>query len=93
MLLYAAANRDASVFADPDAFDITRSPNPHLGYGGGGPHYCLGAHLARLEIKAVLRELLTRPLALRTLGAPELGTSNFDHRVRRQHFAFEVTEH
>ncbi|RCH65429.1 cytochrome P450 [Streptomyces sp. SDr-06] len=91
MLLYASANRDASVFTDPDAFDITRDPNPHLGYGGGGPHYCLGAHLARLEIKAVLRELLTRPLAVRALGAPELGTSNFDHRVRRQHFAFDVT--
>ncbi|MFE4874731.1 cytochrome P450 [Streptomyces sp. NPDC056682] len=92
MLLYASANRDASVFDDPDAFDITRSPNPHLGYGGGGPHYCLGAHLARLEIKAILCELLTRPLVLRTLGAPELGTSNFDHRVRRQHFAFDVTK-
>ncbi|MFG3285404.1 cytochrome P450 [Streptomyces sp. NPDC048111] len=90
MLLYASANRDESVFADPDAFDITRDPNPHLGYGGGGPHYCLGAHLARLEIKAVLRELLTRPLAVRTLGEPELGTSNFDHRVRRQPFAFDV---
>ncbi|MER0446449.1 cytochrome P450 [Streptomyces sp. Edi4] len=90
MLLYASANRDASVFTDPDAFDITRDPNPHLGYGGGGPHYCLGAHLARLEIKAVLRELLTRPLAVRALGEPELGTSNFDHRVRRQHFAFDV---
>ncbi|MER5563192.1 MULTISPECIES: cytochrome P450 [unclassified Streptomyces] len=90
MLLYASANRDADVFTDPDAFDITRDPNPHLGYGGGGPHYCLGAHLARLEIKAVLRELLTRPLAVRTLGEPELGTSNFDHRVRRQPFAFDL---
>ncbi|MCX5381781.1 cytochrome P450 [Streptomyces sp. NBC_00083] len=92
MLLYASANRDATVFEDPDAFSITRDPNPHLGYGGGGPHFCLGAHLARLEIKAVLRELLTRPLAVRALGEPELGTSNFDHRVRKQHFAFDVTK-
>lgn len=82
MLLYASANRDASVFADPDVFDITRSPNPHLGYGGGGPHHCLGAHLARLEMKALYRELLGRPVPVRAAGAPELVDSNFDNRVR-----------
>ncbi|MEU5436028.1 cytochrome P450 [Streptomyces sp. NPDC020719] len=89
MLLYASANRDEAVFADPESFDITRRPNPHLGYGGGGPHYCLGAHLARVEIKSLLRELLNRPLALRTVGRPDLGHSNFDNRVRAQRISFE----
>ena len=60
VLFYQAANRDESVFADPDRFDITRSPNPHVGFGSAGPHFCLGAHLARREITAMLRELLTR---------------------------------
>ncbi|WP_344077994.1 cytochrome P450 [Streptomyces crystallinus] len=92
MLLYASANRDEAVFDRPDTFDITRRPNPHLGYGGGGPHYCLGAHLARVEIKALLRELLSRPRALRAVGLPELGHSNFDNRVRSQRCAFEDAE-
>ncbi|WP_424213287.1 cytochrome P450 [Streptomyces sp. BI20] len=89
VLYYASANRDEAVFADPDAFDITRSPNPHLGFGGGGPHYCLGAHLARVELKALFRELLTRPVGLRAVGAPDLAGSNFDNRVRTLRFAFD----
>ena len=60
VLFYWAANRDETMFAEPDRFDITRSPNPHVGFGGAGPHFCLGAHLARREITAVLRELLSR---------------------------------
>ncbi|WP_328318713.1 cytochrome P450 [Streptomyces sp. NBC_00388] len=89
VLYYASANRDASVFTDPDTFDITRSPNPHLGYGGGGPHFCLGSYLARQEIKALFRELLSRPLALRAVGLPDLAGSNFDNRVRALPFAFD----
>ncbi|MEU9146931.1 cytochrome P450 [Streptomyces sp. NPDC048349] len=89
VLYYASANRDESVFPDPDAFDITRSPNPHLGFGGGGPHFCLGAHLARVEMKALFRELLTRPVGLRAVGLPDLAGSNFDNRVRSLKFAFE----
>ncbi|MEW2069452.1 cytochrome P450 [Streptomyces sp. NPDC007346] len=80
-LLYASANRDESVFTRPDLFDITRSPNPHLGYGGGGPHHCLGAHLARLEMTALFRELLTRRPVIRQTGDPKLVDSNFDNRV------------
>ncbi|WP_406137850.1 cytochrome P450 [Streptomyces sp. NBC_01089] len=89
VLYYASANRDEAVFTDPDAFDITRSPNPHLGYGGGGPHFCLGSHLARQEIKALFRELLSRPLAPRAVGLPDLAGSNFDNRVRALPFAFD----
>ncbi|GGZ49533.1 methyl-branched lipid omega-hydroxylase [Streptomyces subrutilus] len=89
VLYYASANRDEAVFPDPDAFDITRSPNPHLGFGGGGPHFCLGAHLARVEMKALFGELLTRPVALRAVGLPDLAPSNFDNRVRSLRFAFE----
>jgi cholest-4-en-3-one 26-monooxygenase len=57
-LWYASANRDESVFADPDRFDVGRRHNPHVTFGGGGPHICLGASLARLEIRLMLEELL-----------------------------------
>ncbi|MEU1280177.1 cytochrome P450 [Streptomyces sp. NPDC005805] len=87
VLFYASANRDEAVFTDPDVFDITRDPNPHLGYGGGGPHYCLGAHLARQEMKALFRELLTRTEGLRAVGEPGLVDSSFDNRVRSMPFA------
>jgi cytochrome P450 len=90
VLLYASANRDETVFADPDTFDITRSPNPHLGYGGGGPHYCLGAHLARQEMKALFRELFTRTEELRAAGPAVLVDSSFDNRVRSLPFTFRT---
>ncbi|MGW4029946.1 cytochrome P450 [Streptomyces sp. NPDC004838] len=89
VLFYASANRDEAVFERPDTFDITRSPNPHLGYGGGGPHYCLGAHLARQEMKALFHELLTRPQGLRAIAPATLVDSNFDNRVRALSFTFD----
>lgn len=60
MIFYGSGNRDEDVFDDPDRFDIGRDPNPHLAFGGGGPHLCLGMHVARIEIAVMLRELLTR---------------------------------
>ncbi|MFJ4921184.1 cytochrome P450 [Streptomyces sp. NPDC088725] len=90
VLFYSSANRDESVFPDPDRFDITRSPNPHVGYGGGGAHHCLGTHLAKLEMKALLRELLTRVPGLRA-GAPLLVPSSFDNRVRSLPCAYNGT--
>ncbi|MFJ6772603.1 cytochrome P450 [Kitasatospora sp. NPDC091257] len=87
-LFYGSANRDEEVFPDPDAFDITRTPNPHLGFGGGGPHYCLGAHLARQEMTALFRELFTRLPEVRSVGEPQLVPSSFDHRVRSLRFTF-----
>ena len=59
VLYYGAANRDPSVFAEPERFDIARAPNPQIAFGGG-QHFCLGAHIARIEIEAMLREILTR---------------------------------
>ncbi|GAA0690619.1 methyl-branched lipid omega-hydroxylase Cyp124 [Kitasatospora atroaurantiaca] len=88
VLFFGSANRDEAVFTDPDAFDITRSPNPHLGFGGGGPHFCLGAYLARQEMKVLFRELLTRLPDVRSAGEPELIPSNFDNRVRSLPFTF-----
>ncbi|MFH8884579.1 cytochrome P450 [Streptomyces californicus] len=90
-LVYASANRDEAVFTRPDRFDITRSPNPHLGYGGGGPHHCLGAHLARLEMTALLRELTERRPIVRSTGDLGLVDSNFDNRVGSLPFTFGGT--
>lgn len=86
VLFYASANRDETVFDAPERFDITRSPNPHVGFGGGGPHFCLGTALARQEISALFRELLTRLPGIRSVGGPDLVPSNFDNRVGRLAF-------
>jgi cytochrome P450 family 142 subfamily A polypeptide 1 len=72
LLLYPSGNRDEAVFADPDRFDIRRSPNEHMAFGGYGRHHCLGAQLARLELTVLFDELLSRlpDLALADPGAP-----------------------
>ncbi|ACZ89837.1 cytochrome P450 [Streptosporangium roseum] len=82
LLFYNSANRDETVFADPDVFDITRHPNPHVGFGGPGPHYCLGAHLARREVTVMFRELFTRMPAIRAAGEPSYLLSNFINGVK-----------
>jgi cholest-4-en-3-one 26-monooxygenase len=69
-LYYLSANYDDTVFDDPHRFDVTRSPNPHVSFGGGGPHYCLGAHLARLEITVLLEELLSSTRSIERAGDP-----------------------
>ena len=71
VLWYPSANRDDAVFADPDRFDLTREPNEHLGFGHG-PHFCLGANLARWELRAAFGALARRPLLaeLETAGPP-----------------------
>jgi cholest-4-en-3-one 26-monooxygenase len=76
-LWYISANRDESIFADPFRFDITRDPNPHIAFGGGGPHFCLGAQLARLEIRLLFEELALRVPRLESLGDPDRLRSNF----------------
>jgi cytochrome P450 len=81
-LFYCSANRDEAAFADPGVFDLSRSPNPHLGFGGGGPHFCLGNQLAKAELRNLFRELLTR-LSTVEFGEPDLLYSNFVHGVKR----------
>jgi cytochrome P450 len=82
VLYYYSANRDEAVFADPERFDITRAPNPHVGFGAPGPHFCLGAHLARRELTVMLRELLTRVPDL-TAGEPDRLLSSFVNGIKR----------
>ena len=71
LLFYNSANRDESVFEDPFRFDVRRDPNPHLGFGAAGPHFCLGAHLARREIDVMMRELLRRLPDIEATGEPD----------------------
>jgi len=82
LLIYAAANRDETVFTDPARFDITRSPNPHVGFGAAGPHFCLGAHLARREIRVMLRELMTRVPTISAAGEPDRLLSSFINGIK-----------
>jgi methyl-branched lipid omega-hydroxylase len=89
VLFYYSANRDAAVFAEPDRFDITRSPNPHVGFGAPGPHYCLGAHLARRELTVMLRELMTRVPGI-TAGEPDRLLSSFINGIKRLPCDFEA---
>lgn len=77
VMLYGSANRDGDVFENPDTFDVGRNPNPHLAFGGGGPHLCLGLHVARLEIDALWRQILTRLPNIAPNGPVELMASNF----------------
>ncbi|MFB9252341.1 cytochrome P450 [Sphaerisporangium melleum] len=81
VLYYWSANRDRAVFPDPYRFDITRDPNPHVGFGGPGPHFCLGAHLARREITLMFRELLARVPQI-TADRPEWLFSSFINGVK-----------
>ena len=69
-IFYSSANNDPEVFDDPDAFDITRDPNPHLGFGGGGPHFCLGKSLAVLEIDLIFNAIADAMPDLRLVGDP-----------------------
>jgi cholest-4-en-3-one 26-monooxygenase len=74
---YISGNRDEDIWADPFAFDITRDPNPHIAFGGGGPHFCLGSQLARMEIHVLFEELAKRVPRVEQLGDPEPLRSNF----------------
>jgi cytochrome P450 len=77
VMYYGSANRDERAFAEPDRFDVGRTPNDHIAFGGGGPHFCLGSHIARVEIEAMLRELLTRMPDVAPAGPAEWLPSNF----------------
>ena len=77
LLFYGAANRDPEVFANPHTFDLARTPNPHVGFGGHGPHFCLGAHLARREIGVAFRTLFDALPDLEVSGEPDRLKASF----------------
>ncbi len=81
VLSYTSANRDGSVFTDPEAFDLRRAPNPHLGFGVA-THFCLGAHLARLEARVFFEELLAKCARIERAGAPVRVRSNLTNGYR-----------
>jgi cytochrome P450 len=83
VLYYWSANRDESVFTDPEKFDILRDPNPHVGFGGPGPHFCLGAHLARRELAVTFRALFDRLPDLEVTGEPDRLRSSFVNGIKR----------
>jgi cholest-4-en-3-one 26-monooxygenase len=85
---HTSANRDETVFENPDEFDISRTPNTHIAFGGGGPHFCLGANLARMEIKVMFDRLLDRMPDLKLDGKVERLQSNFINGVKHIPVAF-----
>jgi cytochrome P450 len=89
VLFYHSANRDERAFEQPWQFDVTRDPNRHLGFGGGGPHYCLGASLARAQLRAIFGEIL-RVIPDIEAGEPELLRSAFVHGVKRMPCTFRA---
>ena len=82
VLFYGSGNRDHAVFDDPYAFDITRDNSDHIGFGGPGPHFCLGAHLARRQINVLYKELLTRLPEIHAVGEPDRLRSSFINGVK-----------
>ena len=88
VLWYNSANRDASVFPDPYRFDVTRTPNEHVGFGGPGPHYCMGANLAKREMRVMFREIFERLPDLQITGEPEYLRSMFIHGIKHMECEF-----
>jgi len=88
VIYYSSANRDESVFDHPDVFDIAREPNPHVGFGGGGPHFCLGRHLAKLEIECLFRSLITQCERVELVAEPRRLRSNFINGIKEMTVRF-----
>ena len=88
VFFHASANRDEDIFGDPDTFDIGRNPNPHIAFGGGGPHFCLGTNLARMEIRVMFEHLLDRMPDIRQDGEVQRLQSQFINGVKHIPVAF-----
>ena len=88
LMWHVAANRDPRAFEDPWRFDIERTPNDHVGFGGGGPHYCLGTSLAKMEIRLTFREIARRMPDIHLDGRPDYLRSNFIGGVKRLPVAY-----
>lgn len=82
VVFYSSANRDEDVFANPESFDIGRDPNPHIGFGGGGAHFCLGNHLAKLELRVLFEVLAERLPNLAQTGPARRLRSNFINGIK-----------
>ena len=87
-LWYISANRDEEVFDDPNTFDITRTPNDYVAFGGGGPHFCLGANLAKLEIRTMFEEVLDRLPDIELAGDVQRLRSNFINGIKHMPVRF-----
>jgi cytochrome P450 len=90
VMFYNSANRDERVFEDPYKFDVTRTPNEHVGFGAGGPHFCLGANLARREIKVMFEELFRVIPDIEITGEPDMLQSAFIHGIKRMPCAWKT---
>jgi cholest-4-en-3-one 26-monooxygenase len=88
VVFYASANRDEAVFPAGGQFDVGRDPNPHVGFGGGGPHFCLGRHLAALELRVLLQALTERMPAIQLDGEPSRLRSNFINGIKHMPVRF-----
>jgi cytochrome P450 len=88
VMWYESANRDERHFDDPFTFDVRRSPNDHVGFGAGGPHFCLGANLARREIGVMFDELFRWLPDIRTSSEPDYLFSSFIHGIKRMRCEF-----
>jgi cytochrome P450 len=91
LLFYSSANRDEAVFKDPFRFDVRREHNEHISFGAPGPHFCLGAHLARREIGVVFEELFTHMPDIHSVGEPDRLLSNFINGAKRLHAEWTPT--
>jgi cholest-4-en-3-one 26-monooxygenase len=91
VIWYISANRDEKIFDDPYTFDITRTPNEHVAFGGGGPHFCLGANLARLEIRVMFETVLDRMDDIQLSGPPQRLRSNFINGIKHLPVTFTPT--
>jgi cytochrome P450 len=88
LLFYNSANRDEEAFVDPFVFDVGRTPNEHYGFGAPGPHFCLGAHLARREITVMFREILKRTPRMEATGEPSRLASSFVNGIKHLPYSF-----
>jgi len=88
VFFHASANRDEDIFGDSDTFDVGRDPNPHIAFGGGGPHFCLGTNLARMEIRVMFEHLLDRMPDIRQDGEVQRLQSQFINGVKHIPVAF-----
>jgi cytochrome P450 len=91
VMFYNSANRDERAFDDPYKFDVRRTPNEHVGFGAGGPHFCLGANLARREIKVMFEELFRRLPDIEVSGEADMLQSAFIHGIKRMPCRFTPT--